>query len=106
MHFCDFTYVQQSVCVNIFKYEQKGVNWMWTPCLIILEPGQALRSEHEPVFLGTTFHDANIVDSQPTFAYDLYSSKEVKLMASLQDQLNNGENNTWEFKMIDNRTKE
>lgn len=39
--------------------------------LIILEPGQALCRQHEPVLLSSSFHDADVVDGQPSFANDL-----------------------------------
>lgn len=45
--------------------------------LIILEPGQALRSQHKPVLLGSTLHDADVVDRQPAFADDLSEGQEV-----------------------------
>lgn len=45
------------------------------PHLIILEPGQALCTENKPVFLGSTFHDADVADGQPALAYDLHNSR-------------------------------
>lgn len=33
--------------------------------LVILVPGQGLGGEHEPVLLGSSLHDADVVDGQP-----------------------------------------
>lgn len=48
---------------------------MWRPYLVILEPWEVLCRKYEPVFLGSTFHDANVIDGQPTLAYDLHQSR-------------------------------
>lgn len=33
--------------------------------LVILEPGQALGGQHEPVLLRSSLHDADVIDGQP-----------------------------------------
>lgn len=42
--------------------------------LVVFEPGEALGGQHEPVLLGSSLHDADVVDSQPAFADDLEGS--------------------------------
>lgn len=42
--------------------------------LVVLIPGQALRSEDEPVSLGASFHDADVADGQPPLADHLQES--------------------------------
>ena len=39
--------------------------------LIILVPGQRLGGEDEPILLGSSLHDADVVDGQPAFTNDL-----------------------------------
>jgi hypothetical protein len=39
--------------------------------LIILVPGQILSSQHKPVLLGASLHDADVVDGQPPLSNDL-----------------------------------
>lgn len=46
--------------------------------LIILEPGQALSGQHEPVLLGPALHDADVVDGQPALADDLSEGQRVR----------------------------
>lgn len=50
--------------------------------LIILEPGQALSRQHEPVLLSSSFHDADVVDGQPSFANDLMNGERSKVKSS------------------------
>lgn len=45
------------------------------PHLIILEPGEALSREDEPVLLGSALHNADVVDGQPALPYNLQSSQ-------------------------------
>lgn len=52
--------------------------------LIILEPGQALSSQHKPVLLGSALHDADVVDGQPAFANDLSEGQKVRNAAHIR----------------------
>lgn len=49
--------------------------------LVVLEPGQALSSQHKPVLLGSSLHDADVVDGQPAFANDLSEGQMVRSCA-------------------------
>lgn len=39
--------------------------------LVILVPGQILGSQHKPILLGASLHDADVVDGQPALPDDL-----------------------------------
>lgn len=50
--------------------------------LVVFEPGEALGGQHEPVLLGSSLHDADVVDGQPAFADDLEESRSQKVTSS------------------------
>ncbi len=45
--------------------------------LIIFVPGNILSSQDKPVFLRSSFHDANIIDGQPTLSDHLDKGKQM-----------------------------
>lgn len=50
--------------------------------LVVFEPGEALGGQHEPVLLGSSLHDADVVDGQPAFADDLEERRVQKVTGS------------------------
>lgn len=59
--------------------------------LVVFEPGEALGGQHEPVLLGSSLHDADVVDSQPAFADDLEERRGRKVTSSKDVQSPRGD---------------
>lgn len=50
--------------------------------LVVFEPGEALGRQHEPILLGSSLHDADVVDRQPAFADDLEERRGQRVTSS------------------------
>lgn len=58
----------------------------WTTYLFIFEPGDIFRGQNEPIISGTSFHDAQIVNTHPPLSDDLVaklSPRFVGIVSSL-----------------------
>lgn len=62
---------KQLLQIKALQEETEGTH------LIIFVPGQILSSQDKPVILRSSFHDANIIDGQPTLSDHLDKGKQL-----------------------------
>lgn len=74
--------------------------------LVILEPGQALCGQHEPVLLRSSLHDADVIDGQPALPDHLTIKADASqthttfrntlITAVMQERMKDRRNQQWE----------